>query len=185
MILRAGTPEKIGWFSTVWGGSRLTVTGRRLDGPGTFSQRFRAAAHPSGFYPSGLRIPAAGCWQLTLRTAGWRYQVVVGAVEPAPQQTCEPTPVPDSGLVRLVPARSRITAAWSWRTEDGGALLYASERTPDGGNTKVLWRAARSGGQLALRGTELGGSGTFRQTHGEVSPSGHWPSIVVVRVLSS
>lgn len=179
VVLRAGRPEKIGWFSTTWGGSRLRVMGKRLDGPGAFSQRFRATPG-AGFYPSGVRFPTPGCWQLTLRTQGWLYRVVVEAVDPAPRDTCDATPVNESGFTRLVPARSRISAAWSWRTEDGGALLYAGGRTPDGGNTKVLWRSTRSGGLLVLRGTQLGGIGAFRETFGEVSPRGHWPSIVVV-----
>ncbi len=179
VVLRAGRPEKIGWFSTIWGGPRLTVTGKRLDGPGSFSQRFRAAMGV-GFYPSGVRVPTAGCWQLTLRTNRWLYRVVIEAVDPAPAGTCDPTPVPESRWVRLVPARSGISAGWAWRTEEGGALLYAGGRTPDGGNTKVLWRATRSGGQLVLRGRQLDSTGTFRQTANEVSPSAHWPSIVVV-----
>lgn len=59
VVLRAGKPEKIAWFSTVWGGRRLIVTGKRLDERGSFSQRFFAAVSPSGFYPSGIRIPVA------------------------------------------------------------------------------------------------------------------------------
>jgi hypothetical protein len=59
VVLRAGKAEKIAWFSTTWGGSRITITGRRLDGPGAFSGRFRAA-HGGGFYPSGIRIPHGG-----------------------------------------------------------------------------------------------------------------------------
>jgi len=179
VVLRAGRSEKIGWFSTTWGGRRLTVTGKRLDGSGAFSQRFRAALGAS-FYPSGIRIPTAGCWQLTLRTEGWLYRVVVEAVDPAPRDTCDATPV-KSGWVRAVPARSGISGGWgSWRTEEGGALLYTGGRTPDGGNTKVLWRSTRPGGLLVLQGTRLDGTGTFRQTFTEVDPRAHWPSIVVV-----
>jgi len=173
VVLRAGKPEKIASFSTVWGGRRLIVTGKRLDERGSFSQRFFAAVSPSGFYPSGIRIPTVGCWQLTLRTEGWLYRIIVEAVDPAPKDTCDPTPVPASGWVGLVPARSGISAGWSWRTEEGGALLYAGGRTPDGGNTKVLWRATQPSGLLAVRGTQLGGTGTFRQTFNEAgSPSG-------------
>ena len=179
VVLRAGKAEKIAWFSTTWGGSRLTVTAKRLDGPGAFSRRFRAT-HGAGFYPSGIRIPTAGCWQLTLRTKGWLYRVIVEAVDPAPPDTCDPTPVPPSGWVDLVPARSEISAGWGWRTEEGGALLYTGGRTPDGGNTKVLWRSTQPGGSLLLRGSEIGGNGAFRATFNEVSPRGHWPSHVTV-----
>lgn len=179
VVLRAGRPEKIGWFSTIWGGNRLTVAGKRIDGPGAFSQRFHAAVGP-GWYPSGLRIPTAGCWQLALRTEGWLHRIVVEALDPAPRDTCDPTPVSASASVTLVPARSGIAAAWGWRTEEGSALLYAGGRTPDGGNTKVLWRATQPGGLLTVRGTQLDGFGTFRQTFTEAAPSGYWPSIVVV-----
>lgn len=179
VVLRAGATEKIGWFSTTWGGSRLTVTGKRLDDRGAFLQRFRATPG-AGFYPSGIRIPSVGCWQLTLRTKGWFHRIVAEAVAPAPPGTCNPTPVREPRLVTLVPARSRISAAWGWRTEEGGALIYAGGRTPDGGNTKVLWRAARPGGLLVLRGTQLDGAGAFTGTFREVYPQGHWPSIIVV-----
>jgi hypothetical protein len=182
VVLRAGKAEKIAWFSTVWGGSRLTVTGKRLDGRGTFSQLFRAAMRPSGLYPSAIRIPTAGCWRLTLRTDGLLYRVVVKAVDPAPPYTCNPAPVQAPGSwVDLAPARSGISAAWSWRTAEGGALLYTGGRTPDGGNTKVLWRARQPGGQLVLSGSEIGGTETFRATFNEAgSPPGYWPSRVVV-----
>jgi hypothetical protein len=45
---------------------------------------------------------------------------------------------------------------------------------------KVLWRSTQPGGHLNLRGSEIGGNGTFRATFSEVHPSGHWPSHVVV-----
>lgn len=46
---------------------------------------------------------------------------------------------------------------------------------------KVLWRAEHSGGLLVLRGIQLGGHLTFRQTFTQaVSPTGYWPSTVVV-----
>jgi len=183
VVVRAGVEEKIGWFSRQWGGSRLRVSGRWLDGAGSFVQTFRAA-HGAGWYPSGLKIPRPGCWQLTLRTKGWQRQIVVEAVEPPAEDTCDATPVSNLG-VRLTPARAGIAGAWSWRTPEGGALLYAGGRTPDGGNTKVLWRttrdyASRPYGEMVLQGTQLDGHGEFRQTFPETSPSGYWPSIPVV-----
>ncbi len=182
VVVRAGVEEKVGWFSRVWGGSRLRVSGRRLDGSGSFAQIFRAA-HGAGWYPSGLKVPQAGCWELTLRTKGWMRKIVVEAIEPQAEETCDATPVGESG-VRLTPARAGIAAGWSWRTPEGGALIYAGGRTPSGGNTKVLWRTTRDTsrpyGELVLDGTQLDGPGTFQQVRPEVSPSGHWPSIPVV-----
>jgi hypothetical protein len=185
MVVRAGVEEKIGWFSRKWGGSPLRISGRRLDGEGSFAQTFRAVAQGAGWYPSGLKVPEPGCWQLTLRTKGWTRQIVLEAIEPPAKATCDATPVPASGPVVLTPRRSGIVAGWGpWVTPEEGALLYVGGRTPEGGNTKILWRTTRDAslpsGELTLRGTELDGPGTFRQTFPEVSPLGHWPSIPLV-----
>jgi hypothetical protein len=184
-VVRAGVEEKIGWFSRKWGGSPLRISGRRLDGEGSFVQTFRAVAQGAGWYPSGLKVPQPGCWQLTLRTKGWLREVVVEAIEPPAKGTCDATPVPESAPLALIPRRSGIVTGWGpWMTPEGGALLYTGGRTPEGGNTKILWRTTRDAsfpsGELTLRGTQLDGAGTFRQTFSEVSPSGHWPSIPIV-----
>jgi hypothetical protein len=179
LVVRAGIPEKISWFSHKWGGQVLRLSGRRLDGAGAFRQTFRAAYRASS-YPSGLRVPASGCWELTLRTKGWLRRVVVEAIDPPAKGACEPTPVRGTD-VRAMPARSKLAGAWSWATPEGGAFLHAGGRTPDGGNTKVLWRTlGGASGQLVLRGTQLDGNGSFGQIHPEAIPSGHWPSIPVV-----
>ena len=184
MTVRAGVEEKIIWFSRKWGGAWLRVAGRRLDGAGSFGQRFRAASGAGG-YPSGLRVPEAGCWRLTLRTKGWVREVVVEAIEPPARETCDATPVPVGGRIPLTPRRSRVVAGWGpWVTPDGGALLYTGGRTPEGGFTKVLWSTTRTtsvpSGDLVLRGTQLDGNGTFRQTLPAVGLNGPWPSHVVV-----
>jgi hypothetical protein len=184
MVVRAGLEEKIGWFSRRWGGTWLTMSGRRVDGDGSFAQRFRAA-FGAAWYPSGLKVPEPGCWRVTLRTKGWTRQIVVEAIELSAKRTCDATPVPEFGPLALTPRRSGIVTGWGpWVTPEGGALLYTGGRTPEGGNTKILWTTTRDtsfpSGELTLRGTELDGSGTFRQTFPEVSPSGHWPSIPVV-----
>jgi hypothetical protein len=183
MIVRAGVEEKIGWRSWKWGGTWLNVTGRLVAGDGSLTQRFRAA-WGTHWYPSGLKVPAAGCWELTLRTQRWTRRVVVEAIEPPASGTCDATPVPEAGLTPLTPRRSGLRAAWGWRSPDGGALLYPGGRTPEGGNTKILWSTTRdashASGQLVLRGEQLDGNGTFRQTFSEVFPLGHWPSIPIV-----
>jgi hypothetical protein len=180
VVLRAGRQEKIAWFSKAWGGRLLRVSGRRLDGPGSFTRRFRAAVG-AGWYPSGVVVPVPGCWQLTLRTDGWTRRLVVQAVAAAPEDTCDATPLREDGWLKLTPARSGVSAWWPWRTLEGGALLFAGGRSADGQNAKVLWRARRSGGQLVVRGTRLDGVGEFRQSFNAAgSPSGYWPSTVVV-----
>lgn len=48
----------------------------------------------------------------------------------------------------------------------------------------MLWRSTRdasfSGGVLVIRGSQLDGPGTFRQSFTEALPFGYWPSHVVV-----
>ncbi|MGH3084618.1 MAG: hypothetical protein ACRDNP_11305 [Gaiellaceae bacterium] len=179
VVLRARRAEKIAWYSKSWGGSRLVVAGRRLDGTGFFRQSFRATLG-EGWYPSGILVPAAGCWELTMRTDGWTRRLVVQAIDQAPEGTCDGTPVPANWL-KLTPARSGISAAWSWKTPEGGALLYTGGKTPTGGNTKVLWRGRPLGGELVVQGSRLDGTTNFRQAFkGAGGQPGYWPSIVVV-----
>jgi hypothetical protein len=180
VVLRAGRAEKIWWWSKTWGGSLLTVTGKRLDGPGSFRQRVRAAVNPVG-YPSGITVPDAGCWQLTLRTDGWTRRLVVRAIDRAPEETCDATPVRADGSAAVNPARSGVSGLWPWRTEDSRALLYAGGRSPDGTNAKVLWRGRPLGGTLVVNGSRLYGQASFRQEFkGAGGPPGYWPSTVVV-----
>jgi hypothetical protein len=181
VVLLAGRAATIAWFSKKWGGNRLTIVGRRLDGAGSFRARFSATLG-EGWYHSGITVPASGCWELTLRTEGWTRKLVVQAVDPAPAGTCDATPVGADNAARVVPARSGISGMWSWTTPEGGALLYAGGRTPTGGNTKVLWRARPRGGTLVVNGSRLDGQGAFRQEfRGAGGPQpGYWPSIVVI-----
>jgi hypothetical protein len=180
VVLRAGRAEKIAWYSKKWGGSQLTVTGRRLDGRGSFRQTLNATLG-EGWYPSGITMPAAGCWELMLKTDGWTRRLVVQAIDPAPEETCDATPVGANGSVKAVPSRSGISGIWSWKTPEGGALLYTGAKTPNGGNTKVLWRARPQGGKLVVAGSRLDGQAIFRQEFkGAGGQPGYWPSIVVV-----
>jgi hypothetical protein len=179
VVLLAGRAVKIAWYSKKWGGF-LTVIGKRVDGAGSFRQRFGYLVG-AGFIPSGVTVPAAGCWQLTLKTDGWTRKLVVQAVDSAPEGTCDATPVGADGWVKVVPSRSGITGTWGWKTPEGGALLYAGGKTPTGGNTKVLWRARPLGGTLVVTGSRLDGEASFRQEFkGAGGPPGYWPSTVVV-----
>ncbi len=186
LVLHAGVRHKVLWHPRKGGGIRLQIVARRLDGPGSFTGRFGPASVPGSgagiVFASALTFPASGCWELTLRTGALRRTVVVEVVGPAAPETCDATPVDESGSITLTPPRARLAAAWGWRTPDGGALLYVGGRTPDGGNTKVLWRTTSLlvSGELVLRGTQLDGAGSFSQTLREVNPRGYWPSIVVI-----
>ena len=65
-------------------GGHLVVRGRRLDGRGSFTQRFAAVSYdgqngaPS--YASIVDVPRAGCWRLQLTTGQVRSSVVFRAV---------------------------------------------------------------------------------------------------------
>jgi hypothetical protein len=180
-VLYVGRPAKIGWLPRWWGdwGRYLTFDGQRLDGPGTFRQRFRRAVSPQ-FYPTGLTIPTAGCWRLTLRSGVRRETVVVRAIEPPAERPCDLSRVDPDGI-RATPAASGLVAGWRWQTEDGGALMYTGGKTPDGGNTKVLWRAERAHESFVeIFGRRLDRAGSFDQRLQEVFPRGFFPSHLVV-----
>jgi hypothetical protein len=66
-----------------WGAS-LELTGRRLDGEGSFEQQFTIAGGISedrAVFPSTVDVPAAGCWLLRLRTGRLAGVLVVRAVD--------------------------------------------------------------------------------------------------------
>lgn len=170
-----GTAEgatKILWVARRRSGSRLLLSGRRIDGSGTFGQRFRA--NREGAFPSIVKIPAAGCWRLAIKAGPLRATFFVRALEPPAERVCEPTPVfrhtphPLFGDITWMPATPRssgIVAALFVSTvpEADRALIYAGGRAPQGWNTKFLWWSPKPGGQLRLAGRRMDGLGTFRQ----------------------
>jgi hypothetical protein len=82
-----GLRQKIFWWRPGFDGRlepvpALTVTGRRLDGPGTYVHRAPAtnASHPDfGGWAmlTGVDIPDAGCWELTGRYRGQALTFVI------------------------------------------------------------------------------------------------------------
>ena len=164
---------KILWaFPTRRSGRVLRVTGRRVDGAGTYTARFPSAG--GGEFPSILSLPSAGCWTLTLRTGGVRRSLVVQAVEPRTAPTCDATVVHPSGHPRFgdvrwlpaTPSSSGIAAVLFVTTVPGttNAIVYAGGRAPQGAATKFLWWSPRAGASLRLVGQRLDGSGAFTQT---------------------
>ncbi len=56
---------KFPWFLYPATGDVPTITGRRLDGPGTFSSGANQAITYTTWVASGLRFSGPGCWQVT------------------------------------------------------------------------------------------------------------------------
>lgn len=67
---RSGVPggyaTKILWHVPE-GSSVVTVSGKKLDGPGGFRQKFSATSTGGGgWFPSIVAVPSSGCWRLTV-----------------------------------------------------------------------------------------------------------------------
>jgi hypothetical protein len=65
-------------------GDELRVVGRRMDGPGRFSDSFAGVGYEGSdgapSYASIIDIPRAGCWRLTLTTGSLRATVDMRAI---------------------------------------------------------------------------------------------------------
>jgi hypothetical protein len=146
-------------------GATLTLRGTRLDGSGTFTQRF---AHRGGQFPSIVDIPEAGCWRLSLHSGKVRATFVVQAVDVPAESFCEPTRVYRDGVSRMptTPTTNGIEATRFVSTVPGAdrAVIYAGGRAPEGWSTKFLWWSPKPAGGLVLNGTRLDAPGSFRQT---------------------
>src|SRR5437763_5128497 len=172
LYTRGGTGNpamKVLWTARA-SAARLTIVGKRLDGAGRFEQRFRGARE----VPSIVRIPAAGCWRLSVRSGRARGTFVVRALEPPVQSVCgasavfRTTPHPRFGHVDWMPTRptgNGIAAVRFVSTVPGAdsAVIYAGGAAPEGWSTKFLWWSPQRAPRAVLFGWRLDGSGTFRQ----------------------
>jgi hypothetical protein len=57
--------EKFNWWRTIPG--NLTISGRRLDGPGAMRASIPAGYADIGYQASGIYFSSAGCWEVTGR----------------------------------------------------------------------------------------------------------------------
>ena len=186
LTLYAGTQYKVGWLPARWDGlgRRLIVVAERLDGPERVRYRFPRALSPR-FFPSGITLPTAGCWRLTLTSGSRRWVLHAQAIEPPAESPCDttavrsgPNPVDPAftSWVEASPRRARIFAAISVSLPAvEGAAIHT-------GGRKVLWLVDRPSGLLHLRGTRLDGQAHhLRLSVGPASsPSYAFPSRVVV-----
>jgi hypothetical protein len=71
---------KVLWTSHGRGaGSTLLIAGMRIDGPGWFSDRYSRAS--GNQFPSYVKVPAAGCWRVTVKTGTLVGKVTFAAVD--------------------------------------------------------------------------------------------------------
>ena len=81
------------WPWTRGASGKLTITGRRLDGPASPLRSFVPDGYgDAGFQATDLIFPAAGCWEVTGRVSGASLTFVVHVVAPAASQIPSPTP---------------------------------------------------------------------------------------------
>jgi len=73
-----GVNPKVLWSTRVHGyGSKLQMTGQRLDAPGSFAKTYNGF----GDYPSYVEVPAPGCWRVTVTTGRLSGSVVFSAAD--------------------------------------------------------------------------------------------------------
>jgi len=189
LTVYAGALHKVAWLPRRWSGTGrfLVVAGRRLDGTGSFRARYPRALSPQSF-PSGLRLPTAGCWRLTLTTGSRRWSLHVRAVDPPAEALCDATQVSGgrnpvdpyfTTWIAASPRSTHVYATYSVAVPGiAGAAIYAGGRWPDGANTEVLWLVDRPSGPLQVTGTRLDSSASFAlSVRAAASPSYAYPSI--------
>ena len=72
--------EKVPWWRGVRG--RLTIIGRRLDGPAPpLRAHIPAGYGQTGFQATGLIFPTTGCWALTAAAGAAQLRLVIAVVD--------------------------------------------------------------------------------------------------------
>jgi hypothetical protein len=161
----AGLATKILWTIPRGAGRVLRISGRRLDGDGSFVERWRGSG--GGRFPAIVAVPSAGCWQLSMISGKLKTRVVVRAIESPAKSSCDATPVyrrspPHArfGAITWMPATPRsagvvaveFVTVYSDRNE---AVIPAGGHFPGGPDTKFLWWAPRPGASLKIIGRRL------------------------------
>jgi hypothetical protein len=192
LTVYAGALHKVAWLPRRWTGTGrfLTIAGRRVDGAGSFRGRFPRAVAPQ-FFPSGLRLPTAGCWRLTLTTGSRTWTLYVRAIDRPAAPPCDATPVSGgrnpvdpffTTWIAASPRSARIFATYSVSVPGvEGAAIYAGGSWPEGGSTKVLWLVDEPNDPLHVVGARLDGHATFQvSVRAATSPAYAYPSILVL-----
>jgi hypothetical protein len=166
----ATVPTKILWLVRR-SGATAVVTGKRLDAPGSFTQSLQRVA--AGRFQTSVRIPTAGCWQLTVQTATTRASAVFEAVDPPLVFSCDATPIrrdaPDPigreiPWLAVRPSSAGITGTIFYQlpADATGTVIYPNKHAPQNGDTKILWKvpAKVAGAPLIVLASRLDAPGT-------------------------
>lgn len=142
------------------------VTGQQLDGSGRFTQHLSRAG--GGQFPSIIRVPAAGCWKLIVRSGRSRASIVVQAIDPPGAFSCESSPLlrdspsPIGGntpWLRATPRSAGITGSifYPLPSDAASATIYPNRQAPNDANTKILWKVPEktAGSVLSVRAQRL------------------------------
>jgi hypothetical protein len=134
---------KILWVAQRPRARGAVVAGQQLDGSGRFTQHLSRAG--AGEFPSIIRLPAAGCWKVTVRSGRSRASIVVQAIDAPEAFSCDSTPVIRSGetpWLRATPRSTGITGTifYPLPRDASGATIYPNGQAPSGAVTKILWR---------------------------------------------
>ena len=194
LVAYAGVPGAVLWVprNRRRAGATLVVSGRRQDGAGSFAQRVRG--RPSAGFLSQLKVPAVGCWRLTLRTGRLSASLVVQAIVAPAEPRCDATPVirqdpphPRFGRITWLQATPRASGVVAIRFVSvvpgaDSAVVYAGGLAPEGWATKFLWWAPHPTGPLTLLGRRIDRAGTFVQHFGSAASDDGvvFPSIVQI-----
>jgi hypothetical protein len=76
-----GLNQKVMWIRPA--GTQLKITGKRIDGDAPELASNIPCCYRSGFQPTRMTFPAAGCWKVTA-TAGDRRLEFIASVRPNP-----------------------------------------------------------------------------------------------------
>jgi len=153
-------PMTIAWSVPAPFHGRLVLVGERLDARGGFRQVVGYVKR-GGRIASNVRIPAVGCWRLTVHAAKARASFVATVVDPPATFSCDATPIrrdaPDPigrtmPWLVATPASAGVTGTIFYQLPANVtvATIYPNKTAPNNGNTKILWKFATRTAGLSL-----------------------------------
>lgn len=80
--------NKVIWIRPA--GTKLVITGRRLDAQAPPPRASADRGYPTGFTVTGLYFPASGCWEITAKAGSKELRFVTEVLPPAPARRTRP-----------------------------------------------------------------------------------------------